>query len=105
MQSIIQELQSLPAKLSASCWRCSWFSAPMRATIAGRKAGSLDRFAFIQAEKERVQLIDHIGACERIKGAPLASVFSIKIRRFLFLYLTVLPVAVVDKVGIWTPGL
>ena len=66
-------------------------------------AGQLDRFAFMQAEHERASLIDHIGACERIVRTPLAQVFSIKIRRFLFVYLTALPIAIVDKTGILTP--
>jgi putative membrane protein len=66
-------------------------------------AGSMDRFAFMQAEHERASLIDHVGACERIIRTPLAKVFSIKIRRFLFLYLLALPIAIVDKTGILTP--
>jgi ion channel-forming bestrophin family protein len=66
-------------------------------------SGGMDRFAFLQAEHERTELIDHVGACERIIRTPLAKVFSIKIRRFLFLYLVVLPVAIVDKAGILTP--
>lgn len=65
--------------------------------------GHMDRFAFIQAEKERAELIDHIGACERILKTPLAQVFSIKIRRFLFIYLMALPLAIIDKTGIGTP--
>lgn len=80
--------------------------------VAGRLAsmlraaveeGAMDRFAFMQAEKERAMLIDHIGACERIIRTPLAKVFSIKIRRFLFLYLVALPIAIVDKTGMFTP--
>ena len=67
------------------------------------ESGGMDRFAFIQAERERAQLIDHIGACERILKTPLARVFSIKIRRFLFIYLFVLPFALVDKSGLLTP--
>lgn len=63
----------------------------------------LDRFAFLQAEHERASLIDHIGGCERILKTPLARVFSIKIRRFIFLYLVALPVAIVDKTGLGTP--
>jgi ion channel-forming bestrophin family protein len=66
-------------------------------------SGGMDRFAFLQAEHERTALIDHVGACERIIRTPLARVFSIKIRRFLFLYLIVLPVAIVDKAGALTP--
>lgn len=69
------------------------------------ETGQLDRFYFLQAEAERAKLIDHIGMCERILATPLAKAFSIKIRRFLFLYLTFLPLALVDYVGIFTPML
>jgi putative membrane protein len=67
------------------------------------RAGHFDRFAFLQAEHERATLIDHIGGCERIMKTPLAKVFSIKIRRFLFVYLVALPIAIVDKTGVMTP--
>lgn len=63
----------------------------------------LDRFAFLQAEQQRDQLIDHIGACERILKTPLAKAFSVKIRRFLFLYLVALPFGIFDKAGVMTP--
>lgn len=65
--------------------------------------GQMDRFFFLQAEAERARLIDHIGGCERILKTPLAQAFSIKIRRFLFLYLLFLPVAIVDAAGMATP--
>lgn len=57
----------------------------------------LDRVAFLQIDKERAQLIDHIGACERILKTPLALVYSIKIRRFLALFLLSLPFALVHR--------
>jgi putative membrane protein len=63
----------------------------------------LDRFAFMQAEQQRTVLIDHIGACERILKTPLAGALSVKIRRFLFLYLFALPFGIFDKAGIATP--
>lgn len=66
-------------------------------------SGQMDRFAFVQAERERAALIDHIGACERISKTPLARAFSIKIRRFLFLYIVALPFGIVDKSGALTP--
>jgi putative membrane protein len=65
--------------------------------------GQLDRFAFLEAEHQRTQLIDHIGACERILKTPLAESLSVKIRRFLFLYLMALPFGIFDKAGIATP--
>jgi putative membrane protein len=57
----------------------------------------LDRFAFLQIDRERATLIDHIGACERILKTPLARVYSIKIRRFILLFLATLPFALLHK--------
>ncbi|MBL8848219.1 MAG: hypothetical protein JNG89_00980 [Planctomycetaceae bacterium] len=65
--------------------------------------GEMDSFAFFQAERERALLIDHLGGCERILKTPLASAYSIEIRRFLFAYLLVLPCALVDQLGLLTP--
>src|SRR5262249_60096200 len=58
----------------------------------------MDRFAFMQVDRERATLIDHIGACERILKTPLPLVFAIKIRRFIALYLLTLPFALLHKV-------
>lgn len=66
--------------------------------------GTLDRYAFFQAERQRAQLIDHIGACERILKTPLPLVHSIKLRRFIVLYLLALPFAVVGD-HLWAPPL
>jgi putative membrane protein len=66
-------------------------------------ARQMDRFAFLQAEQQRSLLIDHVGACERILKTPLANALSVKIRRFLFIYLFALPFGIFDKVGITTP--
>jgi putative membrane protein len=41
--------------------------------------------------------VDHLGGCERILRTPLATVFSITARRFLFLYLLSLPFALLNK--------
>jgi len=63
----------------------------------------MDRFAFMEAEHQRALLIDHIGACERIMKTPLALALSVKIRRFLVLYLIALPFGIFDRAGIATP--
>jgi putative membrane protein len=67
--------------------------------------GEINEFAFMQAEQQRSELIDHLGACERILNTPLAKVVSIKIRRFLFLFLIVLPMAIAERCGALTPFL
>lgn len=61
------------------------------------RRGEMDRFAFIQADRERATLIDHLGVCERIKKTPLAMVFAIKARRFILLFLVTMPVALLGK--------
>ncbi|HTQ39467.1 MAG TPA: bestrophin family ion channel, partial [Pirellulales bacterium] len=68
---------------------------------AAEKHG-MDGFAFLQADRERALLIDHLGACERILKSPLPLVYSIEIRRFVMLFLVTLPFALLHKVAdIW----
>jgi putative membrane protein len=57
----------------------------------------MDRFAFMQLDRERALLIDHIGACERILKTPLPRAYSIKIRRFILLFLVTLPFALLHR--------
>jgi len=56
----------------------------------------LDPLAFLQAEQQRSQLIDHLGGCERIRQTPLARSSAIQVRRFILLFLTTLPFALID---------
>jgi putative membrane protein len=64
--------------------------------------GQMDRFAFMQIDRERALLIDHIGGCERILKSPLPLVYSIKIRRFIVLFVLTLPLALIHRLnGEW----
>lgn len=74
----------------------------MPSRIAGRLAellrearehGDLDGFVLLTIDRERAALINHIGSCERILRTALPRVHSIKLRRFIFLYLVGLPLA------------
>lgn len=53
----------------------------------------MDGFSFMQIDRERSLLVDHIGACERILATPLPRIYSITIRRFILLFLLMLPIA------------
>lgn len=64
----------------------------------------MDRIAFLAVDRERAQLIDHIGGCERILKTPLPLIHTIKLRRFIVLYLVWLPLAAVGELW-WLPGL
>jgi putative membrane protein len=63
----------------------------------------LDEYAFQRAERERALLIDDIGACERILTTPMPLVLAINIRRFIFMFLLLLPLALVDRATYLTP--
>lgn len=58
-----------------------------------REQGGLDGFAMLVIDRERAALIDHVGSCERILRTALPRVHSIKLRRFILLYLLALPLA------------
>jgi putative membrane protein len=62
-----------------------------------RASGQMDDFGFLEAERQRATLIDHLGGCERIRNTPLAAVYSISTRRFIFLFLVTLPFALLHK--------
>ena len=63
-----------------------------------REEKKMDDFGFLQADRERALLIDHIGACERILKSPLPLVYAIKIRRFIVIFLLTLPFALLHKI-------
>lgn len=62
----------------------------------------MDRFAFMQVDRERAALMDHIGGYERILKTPLPLAYAIKIRRFIALFLLTLPFALLHRInGDW----
>jgi putative membrane protein len=66
--------------------------------------GGMEPIALLAADRERAQLIDHLGGCERILKTPLPRIHTVKLRRFIVLYLLALPIAVVGPLW-WLPGL
>jgi ion channel-forming bestrophin family protein len=66
--------------------------------------GQLHANAFLGLERERALLIDHIGGCERILKTPLPYIHTVKLRRFIVIYLLWLPLAAVGDL-IWVPAL
>jgi ion channel-forming bestrophin family protein len=57
----------------------------------------MDGFSFIQLDRERAMLMDHIGVCERILATPLPRIYSITIRRFILFFLVLLPIALLQQ--------
>ncbi len=63
----------------------------------------MDPFAFHRAETERSLLVDAIGSCERIRSTRMPLVLAIKTRRFILLFILLLPLALVNRAGWLTP--
>ncbi|KTD56718.1 Bestrophin, RFP-TM, chloride channel [Legionella santicrucis] len=61
-----------------------------------QKSGKLSQFSFLKAEELREIILDCQGACERILKTPMPFVMAIKSRRFILLFMMILPVALVN---------
>ena len=64
-----------------------------------RLSRNMDGFVFMGLEGQRVLLIDHIGACERILKTPMPLVYAIKARRFILIFLVLLPFSLIEDLG------
>jgi putative membrane protein len=63
----------------------------------------MDRFAFLEADRDLTSLLEHVGGCERIRKTPLPRAYAVLIRQFIVLFLATLPFALLKKVGSLTP--
>jgi putative membrane protein len=63
----------------------------------------MDRFAFLEADRDLTSLLEYVGGCERIRKTPLPRSHAILIRQFIILFLATLPFALLKKVGALTP--
>lgn len=59
-------------------------------------SGQLTQLAFLKMEQYRATIIDCQGACERILKTPMPFVMAIKSRRFILLFLLMLPIALAE---------
>jgi ion channel-forming bestrophin family protein len=63
---------------------------------------AMDRYAFLQIDRERNLLVDHVGGCERILKTPLPHALSILNRRLILFFLLTLPLALLHRLeGDW----
>lgn len=61
-----------------------------------RNNHGLDSFAFLRAQEQIEHIIDAHGACERILNTPMPFVMAIKSRRFILIFLLMLPFALAN---------
>jgi putative membrane protein len=58
----------------------------------------MERRYFLQLDKERMTFMDEIGGCERILKTPMPRAYSIAIRRFIIIFLVLLPFGLIPKI-------
>lgn len=70
-----------------------------------RVAGTLSEFRFVALDQNIQQLVDYLGACERIHNTPMPFAYMVHLRRALIAYCYTLPFALVERFGWLTiPG-
>lgn len=67
-----------------------------------KKSGALTEQGFIVVDTNMKTFSDIIGACERIKHTPIPYSYSIFFKKFIFLYVTTLPLAFVNSFGYYS---
>lgn len=70
--------------------------------IALREKGILTPEDIFILDKNLNALLDSIGACERIKNTPIPYSYSLFLKKFIFIYVTTLPLAFVTIFGYWS---
>ena len=67
-----------------------------------KNEGGISEEAMIVIDVNMKSLSDIIGACERIKNTPIPYSYSMFFKKFIFLYVTTLPLAFVDSFGYYS---
>ncbi len=67
-----------------------------------KKSGVLSEEGYIVVDTNMKTFSDIIGACERIKNTPIPYSYSIFFKKFIFIYVTTLPLAFVNSFGYYS---
>ncbi len=70
--------------------------------IALKKQGVFSEEDFLLIGKNHNALLDSLGACERIKNTPIPYSYSLFIKKFIFVYVTTIPLAFVTVFDYWS---
>ena len=64
-----------------------------------KKEGKISQEEFITLDTNLNALLDILGACERIKNTPIPYSYSLFIKKFIFIYVTTIPLAFIPTFG------
>ncbi|MBM3116635.1 bestrophin family protein [Jeongeupia naejangsanensis] len=68
-----------------------------------RAAGRLNDILWQSMDANLDKLSDILGSCERIASTPLPYAYSVLLHRTIYLYCSLLPLGLVDSIGLLTP--
>ena len=99
----IDELQLLPDELAFINTKkhqpLSMIQLIYRKLIEAKKNNIISDQDFVILDKNCNKLMDSLGACERIRNTPIPFSYSLFIKKFIFIYVTTLPLALVTNYG------
>ncbi|MBL4703733.1 MAG: hypothetical protein JKY54_04380 [Flavobacteriales bacterium] len=67
-----------------------------------KREGKISEEEFLSLDVNLRAFSDIIGACERIKKTPIPYSYAMFLKKFIFVYVTTLPIAFVTSLGYWT---
>lgn len=67
-----------------------------------REKGMVSEIEFLSIDKNLNALLNSLGACERIKNTPIPYSYSLFLKKFIFVYVTTLPLAFVHMFGYYS---
>lgn len=68
----------------------------------GTRKGTISGEQMLTLHKEMQSMVDHLGACERIKRTPIPYSYSLFIKKVIFLYVFSMPIGFVREFGYWS---
>ena len=66
------------------------------------RANTINGFHLINLDKELKDMVDMMGACERIKKTPIPYSYTMYIKKFIFIYIITLPFGFITTFGYFT---
>ena len=80
-----------------------WIAHELRKALHELRATSrIDSIEWQQLSRHLDQLIDSLGACERILNTPIPFSYSLFFKKFIFIYVVTMPLAFVELFEYWS---
>ena len=92
-RKILKDKEHLPVAIS---------HAITAETKSALKKGEISEEEYITVDTNINALLDSLGACERIKNTPIPFSYSLFIKKFIFIYVTTIPLAFITVFGYYS---